>query len=102
MDELNGIGRLLDVWDVDHAEGYDPGNVKPTGLPESCFNADFGSRVDAQRDGQSQPAANEPLPDQVTGIPGYPVTGPWRETYASLQQLAVDYPELVSVTGYWR
>jgi hypothetical protein len=41
---------------------------------------------------------NELLPGQVSGIPGYPCYRTIEETYTSLQQLATDYPELVSVT----
>ncbi len=41
--------------------------------------------------------ALKPLPGQTMGIPGYPCYRTIHEVYAAVDQLAVDYPDLVEV-----
>ena len=96
LDELNWLAGWVDIWDVDHAEGYILAMLSPQDY-QTLLQRGFQIEIDAQKTTDLS-RRNVPLPNQVSGIPEYPCYRTVEETYASLQQMATDHPELVSMT----
>src|SRR3990170_284697 len=90
--DLNLLATRLDVWEVEHAAGYLVALLRP-GETTTLRQAGYRVEIDADKTADlGQP--RKPIPGQVSGIPGFPCYRTVEETYASLAQLAVDYPEL--------
>src|SRR3990172_3266246 len=90
--DLNLLATRLDVWEVHHAAGYLVALLRP-GETTTLRQAGYRVEIDADKTADlGQP--RKPIPGQVSGIPGFPCYRTVEETYASLAQLAVDYPDL--------
>ncbi|OGO70164.1 MAG: hypothetical protein A2Z49_00205 [Chloroflexi bacterium RBG_19FT_COMBO_56_12] len=90
--DLNLLATRLDVWEVHHAAGYLVALLR-TGETTTLRQAGYRVEIDADKTADlGQP--RKPIPGQVSGIPGFPCYRTVEETYASLAQLAVDYPDL--------
>lgn len=90
--DLNRLATRLDVWEVDHTAGYLVALLSPdqyAGLQQAGYRVEIDTEQTARLD-----RLNQPLPGQVSGIPGFPCYRTVEETYASLAQLAVDHPDL--------
>jgi len=90
--DLNQLATRLDVWEVHHAAGYLVALLRP-GETTALRQAGYRVEIEAEKTADlGRP--HEPIPGQVSGIPGFPCYRTVEETYASLAQLAVDHPEL--------
>ncbi len=86
----------LDILTVDHAAGTFDALLRPDQL--AALQADGRTvRVDVAQSAQLN-APRTLSPGQVNGIPGFACYRTVEETYASLGQLAVDYPTLATWT----
>jgi murein tripeptide amidase MpaA len=92
--QLNQLATRYDVWEVHHELGYLIAYIPSTEIQE-LDSAGFRVEIDQNLTSQlGQPRML--LPDQESGIPGYPCYRTVEETYASLSQLAIDQPELAA------
>lgn len=94
QEDLNELAREIDIWEVNHAQGY---LVAPLSPERYAALQQAGYRIEVD---QAQTALLDrplrPLSGQTSGIPGYPCYRTVEETYADLAQLAVDHPDLAS------
>ncbi len=94
VSHLNQLAIQYDVWEVHHESGYLIALVTPMDILE-LDSAGIRVEVDKKNtDLLSQPRLL--LPGQESGIPGFPCYRTVEETYASLSQLALDFPNLAS------
>jgi carboxypeptidase T len=94
VNQLNQLVTRFDVWEVHHDFGYLIAYVTPMEILELDS---AGIRVEVDQKLSSQLNQTRPLiPDQESGIPGYPCYRTVEETYASLSQLALDFPTLAT------
>lgn len=93
-ENLNRLAQSLDIWEVRPESGYLVALLHPD-QQTSLLAAGYRLEIDpAQTTGLSRP--NQALPDQVSGIPGYPCYRTVEETYNTLAELEATYPELVT------
>ena len=95
-DQLNDLASRLDVWEVNHAEGWLVAMVRSADV---TLYTHEGYRVEL--DDAKTAMVNTPLtalPGQTQGIPSYPCYRTVEETYTALQTLATTYPGLVMLT----
>jgi hypothetical protein len=92
--ELNSLASTLDIWEVDHQNGYFVALVSSSQLDE-LNQSGFQVEIDSIRT-SFLTRRNQLLPGQLSGIPGYPCYRTVEETFSDLAQLAVDYPDLVT------
>ena len=92
--QLNQLAARYDIWEVDHESGYLLAYLSP----KEILDIDrAGWRVEVDKDLNSMLHQPRPLlPNQVSGIPGYPCYRTVEETTSDLAQLSIDYPDLVS------
>ncbi len=95
LDDLNRLGGWLDVWEVNHAAGYLVAMLSPLDQ-QFLLQAGYQFEIDLQKTAELS-RQNIPLPGQISGIPGYPCYRTVEETYMSLEQLASEHPDLVTV-----
>lgn len=92
--DLNQLATTLDIWEVNHKAGYLVAMLHPSQLT-ALNQAGYQVEVDLEQTKRfNQP--NQPLPDQVSGIPAFPCYRTVEETYTDLSQLAEDHPNLAS------
>jgi hypothetical protein len=96
LDQLSWLAGRLDVWEVDHAARYLVAMLSPLDQ-HALIQAGYRFEIDPQKTARLN-IQNTYLPGQVSGIPGFPCYRTVEETYASLEQLLTDYPDLVSLT----
>ncbi|HQP62238.1 MAG TPA: M14 family zinc carboxypeptidase [Anaerolineaceae bacterium] len=95
-DQLNDLASRLDVWEVNHAEGWLVAMVRSADV---TLYTHEGYRVEL--DDAKTAMVNTPLtalPGQTQGIPSYPCYRTVEETYAAMQTLNTTYPGLVTLT----
>lgn len=95
LDDLNRLVGWLDVWEVNHTAGYLVAMLSPLDQ-QFLLQAGYQFEIDLQRTAELT-HQNTPLPGQLSGIPGYPCYRTVEETYTSLEQLASEHPDLVTV-----
>lgn len=95
LDDLNRLVGWLDVWEVNHAVGYLVAMLSPLDQ-QFLLQAGYQLEIDLQKTAELS-HWNIPLPGQISGIPGYPCYRTVEETYVSLEQLASEHPDLVTV-----
>ena len=94
IDQLNQLASRYDVWEVHHDLGFLIAYLQPAEILE--LNA-AGFKVENDHKRTSQLGqTRQLLPDQMSGIPGYPCYRTVEETYASLSQLADAHPDLAA------
>lgn len=94
VDRAHLIGLLptIDVWAVYPDRGYLEAGVTP-GQYFALLAQGYHVEIDRARTAEvNRPRAY--LPDQTSGIPGYPCYLTVEETYTTAQTLAADYPTL--------
>lgn len=91
---LNRLAAYLDIWEVDHKDGYLVAMVTRSTF-DALLNAGFRVEIDQDRTARLA-KGNQPLPGQTSGIPGFPCYRTVEETYADLARLAADHPTLAS------
>ena len=92
--DLDRLAGELDVWEVNHEEGYLVALLRPdqlTALLRARYRVEIDDAQTALLDRRLQPR-----PGQAAGIPGYPCYRTVEETYADLARLAADHPDLVA------
>jgi carboxypeptidase T len=94
IDQLNRLASRYDVWEVNHDLGYLIAYLQPAEILE-LGAAGFKIDIDQKRTSQLG-QTKQLLPDQDSGIPGYPCYRTVEETYASLSQLADTHPNLAA------
>jgi len=101
--ELHHLAATLDVWEVDHGDGYVVAPLQPQQV--QALRADGFSVTRAvdqqatwQRLGALRAQAAQSTPAHDDGIPGFPCYRSVEETYADMAQLAADHPTLAT----WR
>jgi len=93
-DQLSQLAATLDVWEVDHQQGFLIAQLSAAQLRD-LRQAGYRLAVDQAKTAQlHQPM--RPLAGQTEGIPGYACYRTVEETYADMAQLAVDYPDLAT------
>jgi carboxypeptidase T len=94
IDQLNQLVSKYDVWEVHHDFGYLIAYLQLAKIPE-LNAAGFKVEIDHLRTSQLD-QTRQLLPEQDSGIPGYPCYRTVEETYASLSQLATVHPNLAA------
>jgi murein tripeptide amidase MpaA/uncharacterized membrane protein len=91
--EVSLLAANLDVWEVHPEQGYLLARLTPSEY-SAAAQAGYRIEIDAAKTAElSQP--NEALPGQgPESIPGYPCYRTVEETYTTLQQLALNHPNL--------
>ncbi len=93
---VNDLAAWSEPWEVDHENGYLVLDVS-RGEWARLLDAGFRLEIDDQLTAKlNQP--NEPLPGQISGIPGYPCYRTVEETFAAAEVIAADYPGLATWT----
>ena len=95
VNQLNWLAARYDIWEVNHKSGYLLAYLAPAELLEIISK---GLRFEIDQDLNSR--FHQPrrfLPDQISGIPGFPCYRTVEETYSTLVQLSIDYPDLTSL-----
>ncbi len=91
---LNRLAGELDVWEVDHEQGFLIAQLWPNQLTD-LRQRGYRVAIDLLKTTQlHQPLQS--LAGQTTGIPGYPCYRTVEETYADMAHLASDYPDLAN------
>jgi len=91
--DLDQLAAYLDIWDVDHEQGYLVAMLSPSRYAQ-LEGAGYSLEIDQERtDLLYNPA--EALPGQIDGIPGYSCYRTVEETYTSLDTMEATYPDLV-------
>lgn len=91
---LNRLAGELDIWEVDHKQGFLIAQLWPNQLTD-LRQRGYRVAIDLLKTTQlHQPL--QTLAGQTTGIPGYPCYRTVEETYADMAQLASDYPDLAN------
>ncbi len=91
---VNDLAAWTEPWEVHHDQGYLVVEVNRAGY-ERLLAAGFRLEIDEQLTSQlNQP--NVRLPDQVTGIPGYPCYRTVEETFATAQAIVATHPDLAA------
>lgn len=95
VNQLNRLAASFDIWEVDHDSRYLLAYLTPKELRElDSYGLHF--EIDQELNSRlHQP--NSLLPDQNSGIPGFPCYRKVEETYSTLSQLLIDYPDLTSL-----
>lgn len=102
FDELNRLAGQLDVWDVQHEDGYLVALLRPEDYTQ-LVSSGYRVEVDAARTAAMN-RSQQRLPGRLSGIPGYPCYRTVEETYAALDQLATYHPtiaRLVDIGNSW-
>ena len=94
IDQHNQLASRYDVWEVHHDLGFLIAYLQPAENLE-LIAAGFKVEIDHKRTSQLG-QTRQLLPDQMSGIPGYPCYRTVEETYASLSQLADAHPDLAA------
>lgn len=90
--DLNRLAATLDVWEVNYAEKY---LIAPLGPDEAATLSQTHTLILAP---DQTPLAPVVVPaSQVNGIPGFECYRTVDETFATFDQLVVDYPHLVQI-----
>lgn len=92
--DLNSLASTLDIWEVDHKNGYFVALISSSQLDE-LNQSGFQLEIDTIRT-SFLTRRNQLSPGQVSGIPGFPCYRTVEETFNDLAQLAVDNPDLVT------
>lgn len=95
LDQLNQLVSRYDVWEIDHDFGFLIAFLQQEEILELKASG-FKVEIDHERTSQLD-QTKQLLPDQISGISGYPCYRTVEETYASLSQLAGTHPDL----AYW-
>jgi PKD repeat protein len=102
-DDLNQLASYLDIWEVNHEAGYLVAMLSPEQYA-TLQQAGYRTVID-QAKTASLYQLNVLLPGQgLDSIPGYPCYRTVEETYASMQNIANNYPnlaELVDLGNSW-
>lgn len=99
-DDLNGFAGFLDIWEVNHREGYLVAGLT-IDQHESLHRQGYRLEIDQEKTAWiNRPF--EPSVDKVSGIPGYLCYRTVEEIYSSMDNLQLVFPNLVSllVIGY--
>ena len=92
--QLNQLASKYDIWEVDHESGNLLAYVSPMELLEIDL---AGWQVEVDNDLNSRLHQPRPLlPNQDSGIPGYPCYRTVEETISDLAQLTINYPNLTT------
>jgi murein tripeptide amidase MpaA/uncharacterized membrane protein len=94
--ELENLTARLDVWEVNQKEGYLVAMVTEQHL-EMLAQAGFRVEIDQAKTDQIHQPLVPLLGQGPDSIPGYPCYRTVEETYADLQDLAVEYPDLIEL-----
>ncbi|HSQ17292.1 MAG TPA: M14 family zinc carboxypeptidase [Anaerolineales bacterium] len=100
---LNQLATFLDIWEVNHSEGYLVASLSPTSYAQ-LERAGYTLVIDEEKTAQLH-ATLEALPGQSTdSIPGYPCYRTVEESYATITSLANTYAhlaELIDIGDSW-
>ena len=92
---LDQLAAFLDVWEVNHSEGYLVALLSPSNVAQ-LEHSGYQLVID-----QAQTAL---LTQQLETIPDYPCYRTVEETYTTISTLAIDYPqlaELIDIGDSW-
>ena len=90
----NSLAAWREPWEIHHDKGY---LVIEVTAAEYAILTDAGFRLEVDEAlTKLYTTAREPLPGQITGIPGYPCYRTVEETYTTAEQLVLAYPHLAS------
>ncbi len=92
---LDQLAVFLDIWEVNHAEGYLVALLSPSNIAQ-LERSEYQLVID-----QAQTAL---LTQRLETIPDYPCYRTVEETYATISSLAIDYPqlaELIDIGDSW-
>ena len=100
--ELAALTQRLDVWEVNHEQGYLIALLSPVQYQE-LQQSGYAITVDAGKT-ELLFRPNQNLPDQTSGIPGFPCYRTVEETYADLASLAANHANIarwVKIGASW-
>ena len=93
--DLDRLAIELDVWQVNHAEGYLLALLSPAEY-ELLGQAGYRLEVDARRTAELNQPRQALLGQGTDTVPGLPCYRTVEETYADMQALAENYPSLAT------
>ena len=91
---VDDVVSWLAPWEVNHQQGYlvvDVTSAQINQLEQAGFVVEIDHELTHHLN-----TPNQPLPGQISGIPGYPCYRTVEETYGDAVQIAADYPHLAS------
>lgn len=92
--ELETLARILDIWEVQRDQGYLLALLTPE-QPAKLTRSGFRVEKEAAKTALLHTPLQR-LPDQASGIPGFPCYRTVEETYAALSELAAMNPGLAA------
>lgn len=92
--DLNQLATSLDIWEVNHDLDYLVA-LLPSERYQGLIQAGYKVEIDIHKTSQLH-KQKQTIPNQSSGIPGYPCYRTVEETYTDLSQLALDNPTLAS------
>jgi len=95
--ELAELANFIDIWEVNHAEGYLVTWASPAGQADLTARG-YTVKVDAEHTARFLASLPVAVAGQTEGIPSYPCYRTVEETYAALETMAENYDELVTLT----
>lgn len=92
--QLNDLAARLDIWEVNHEEGYFVARLNPRALQNLQA---MGLRVELEPEMTRRLYLSLQMsPGQTSGIPGYACYRTVEETYSDLSALAAAHPDLAT------
>jgi hypothetical protein len=95
--ELAELANFIDIWEVNHAEGYLVTWASPAGQA-ALTSRGYTVKVDAEHTARFLASLPVPVAGQTEGIPGYTCYRTVEETFAALETMAETHDELVTLT----
>jgi carboxypeptidase T len=101
--QVDRVAGRIEPWEVHYDQGY---MLLEVDSAQYLWLLDLGLRVEI--DQELTASLNRPqlaLPDQTSGIPGYPCYRTIEETFASAQKIADDHPHLamwIDIGDSWK
>jgi carboxypeptidase T len=90
----NSLAAWREPWEIHHDKGY---LVVELTAAEYAILTNAGFRIEVDEELTAlYTTVREPLPGQITGIPGYPCYRTVEETYLTAEQIVLAYPHLAS------
>ena len=94
-DDLNCLAGNLDIWEVNHKDGYLTAALRPDQYADLTLR---GYRIEIDKTKSAlYEKPSKAFPEQISGIPGYPCYRTVEETFSTMQALESEYPNLVSM-----
>ena len=95
--ELAELANFIDIWEVNHAQGYLVTWASPAGQADLTARG-YTVKVDAEHTARILASLPVAVEGQTEGIPGYTCYRTVEETFTALETMASTYPELVTLT----